>query len=201
MDTPRIKHKIIRSSRYNNAADAIARVISEKAFEHLLAPLLAEETRFAEEMYNQILSDIGISPARVLRLHEAGIVDITDQIRIEVRDSHGNEHRITSHYEEPGKFLEGITRRYIPYVNSAAFDRASILLKAIEDMQDKAGDLRLTLRDQIENRSTKEVIAEWPEAANIVIEQMKLKVEPMVKPLDVILAKYLPALPAPKEHA
>ena len=53
------------------------------------------------------------------------------------------------------------------------------------------------LQDQLEGRTTKQAIGAWPEAADIIAKIAEVETSSFTRPLEVLLAKYMPMLPAP----
>ena len=62
-------------------------------------------------------------------------------------------------------------------------------------------DLRKELRIQLLGKTTKQAVEAWPEAAEIIANVAGLNpTDSFTKPLETLLAKFLPALPAPVEQ-
>lgn len=175
---------------------SIARRISEKAFEHVIGPIDNKINELLRAGYANTLSLLGVSPSI---LAEHGIGELTDKISVEIK-SNGQTHEehikgdtgefiTTSRYRCDFVFVESeITKKYI----ELCFERAPF--------RTQQNALANELSNQMVGRSAKAVMKTWPEAADFIASYFNIvsPISEMTKPLEVLLAKYLPMLPAPK---
>lgn len=194
-----IRHKKIpRPEHGGGPAAEIAEEISKKAFEHLIPQHERKLDALAIDGYRYVLSKVGVTEDLVKKMAEAGLVWLSNVIRVDFVDAHGNEVTVVVTTEnDEDKYLS--YSHSITVQNSAFYDEVVGIRAVLDPLHRQRNDLREAIYDQIAGRSTKEVMAEWPEAAHIVAEIMKLAPPPpMIRPLDALLSKFLPMLPAPK---
>lgn len=196
-----IRHKRITVDRFGRGpAHEIAKAISDKAFEHLITPAEKAEHELALRCYLLVLKKCGIDEKTVKKMAKMGLVELAGNAGVTVIDTSGNEMKVSTYFEgEDDRFIVGRWNSPLTLEQSDLYDEATEVLKHKNELYHKRSDLCITLMDQLTNRSTKEAMAEWPEAAGIIAEVMHLDVPPMIKPLEQLLVKFLPMLPAPKE--
>lgn len=195
-----IRHKRITVDRFGRGpAHEIAKAISTKAFEHLLVPVEKAEHELALRCYLLILKKCGTDEKTVQKMEKMNLVELSDNAAVTVIDTSGNEARISTYFDGSAeRFVCGRWSTPLTLEQNDLYDEATEVLKRKNELLGKRSDLCITLMDQLTNRSTKEAMAEWPEAAGIIAEVMHLDVPPMIKPLEQLLVKFLPMLPAPK---
>lgn len=195
-----IRHKKIPNPQFGGGpAYTISNEISTKAFSHLIDPLQKKLNDLALRAYTHALESVGINFALLAKMDEAGLIHCYPSVPIELVDSSGNEITVvaTTGGDEDRFAYCGAA---LTIENSAMHDEAQTILEELNPLLAKRNDLCGSLYAQIAGRSTKEVIENWPEAAEIVARVMGLGPVPeMIRPLEVLLGRFLPALPAPKE--
>ena len=177
--------------------------MADKAFAHLFMPLLQAETELANRAYIELTEDVlGLSLDQISGLIKCKLVKYVEEADfiIEIIDDGGNSITVKAHEqrsENSPMYISSLTHPQ-ELVSSELYKEAAKLNAKIKKLKDKHEELRGELEEQIGGRSSKEVCAEWPEAAHIIIEVMELDRPEIVKPLEVIMSKHLPALSAPK---
>lgn len=178
----------------------VAQAIAKKAFEHLTAPLEAEEHALTDALYKSIIKDAKLTAASISKLVQCGLVQRAQNCTIEVSDTSGNLTRISTHApDDTEEYLSGAG--YVLEVESNEYyDRAQDILTRKNRLGEKMDELVDELTKQLDGRSTKEVMTKWPEAWPVVAEELGIKLDQpdLFVPLERLLAKFLPALPAPK---
>lgn len=185
------KHKIS-----NREAANIAGKIADKAFEHLIEPAEARIQGALSEAYWKIAGN-------------------WDQATIESLTKHsvlhtGNETKI---YVTDGKYRASFNLKGDGLVTSCGYgadliisdadllDKLQELSNELNQLRVKRNNLEFELVKQISGRTAKSVIENWPEAEAFVKDEFPEKSvdKPvMTTPLEMLLGKFIPALPAPQ---
>lgn len=186
-----------------HAANSIADDIAVKAFEHLLDPLEKDMTRWVQDVFNRTIENFGLTGLHLDALIEAGILGTytycTVEFAVERIDNEwllGKRHSFC-HTVENGEFSNVYPVPAIKIIDpdlSAEFERRKDEMAPLEV---KKRALRETIHAQIEGRTCNYVMKEWPEAAQFVAKHCDLNITPIIKPLENLLARFLPALSAP----
>lgn len=198
-----VRHKIIKNRNgchWGKAAD-VAEAITKKAMEHLFKPLKDEEHAIAEEAYQLALKKCKLTDEQLRQMVACNIVDFSMNITVEIRDKNGNETNVETHnMDEKVQYIDSGWRRTTVVTNDDLYSRAVDFKERWNDLHAKATDMKDAVMAQVNNRSTKEVFADWPEAVPIVAKVMEIELDrpALLKPLEMLLAKFMPALPAPK---
>lgn len=176
-------------------ANDIARRIAYKAFEHLTTPLKREEDKIALDAYRKVFNLLGVSKKLLL---ESGFATTTSNIHIDVRNAHGQELelRSTSSDEE---YLCPNGGYSMVLIDDDLFQHATKLKQRQNPLNEKRSDLQNVLRDELIGKTATFAMKSWPEAADIISAVLNLGKPTMTVPLEVLLAKFLPMLPSPKE--
>lgn len=204
-----------------NDAENIALRMATKAFEHLLNPLFKKREDFGKAVYTMTLRNLGLTSEYILKLNNAGIIDDRENkyqkcvILIGVEQSDdvceitlGHEFYIWGDHFNRGFDTQEEHNEHFPriytfnklnVIDDVLYEQAEKLQEAIDPLAKKGNALKATLAKQMAGRTCKEVMKEWPEAAPFVIKVMKLDEKPdlMIRPLEELIGRFLPALPAP----
>ena len=179
-------------------ANTIAARIADKAFEHLLAPHVKLSEAFTKRQYEKILETIGTS--HIATLTNLGLLEEDSNCYIEFT-SKGREATVEYSPENPVFSIAGYGSRPYKIRDDAVFDEYEEIAGPIETLEKQSRQLSKELQSQLEGKSAKQAMKAWPEAAGIIADYFKLSLDgkdvSMTSPLEVLLAKYLPALPAP----
>lgn len=177
-------------------ANDIARRIAYKAFEHLTTPLDREEDKIALEAYNAIFNLLGVSEKQLL---ESGFATTTSSIHIDVRNVHGQELTLRSSSLNDEQYLRPNGYDAMVLIDDDLFQHATKLKQRQNPLNEKRSDLQNVLRDELIGKTATFAMKSWPEAADIISDVLNLGKPMMTVPLEVLLAKFLPMLPSPKE--
>lgn len=185
-------------------SNSIAGDIAAKAFEHLLDPLEKDMTRWVQDVFDRTIENLGLSglhrgaliEAEILKMHAYCTVEFT----VERNDNGWLLGKRPYFYRDipEGESLPNIYP--VPMIKivdptlAVEFERRKDEMAPLEA---KKRALRETIHNQIEGRTCNYVMKEWPEAASFVVKHCDLNVTPIFKPLENLLARFLPALPAP----
>lgn len=175
-------------------ADAIARKMSEKAFEHLTKPLADKINYIASLAYEQYLAKVGVTEKQAIELLGSASAAV-----ITLDDGKGNDIRITYTCEDVASFS-----CYHSHVieNSGLYDQYQEVLAVLKPYESQKFELLAEIRKQIEGKSISAVTKNWPEAAYFINELgYGVPKNAMTTPLESLLARFLPALPAPEATA
>lgn len=180
-------------------ADCIGTKIATKAFEHLIKPLFVARQKNAEAAYHATLKDMGVTSdeivEKLIRAHVFREVDFTTVTFkgegycevVTFKPADGKAGLAIGNYNSP-----------IRITDPDACDRDKAVYDQQRPLVVKQGHLAKELAGQMTGRSVKYIVAQWPEAAEFVDEFFHTSTAPsMTRPLDVLLGKYLPALPSP----
>lgn len=179
-------------------AQKIANSIAEKAFEHLLGPIDKKINAHLRECYHRLV------PAAVKEtVLKYQVSSASNRITVSVLTDKGGD--------EEGRWKEVLTGDADEFLQSGRYSSDfefqsvdetplySALCTERAPLRAQALALSTELTEQLTGRSAKAAMKAWPEAAGFIAEAFGITshVE-MVKPLEVLLAKYLPTLAAPK---
>lgn len=172
-------------------ASIIAKKIAEKAFEHLVAPIDERINEYLRSRYRACMVAIGTTPQAMAEYGLGTLADTISVIVIVGDDSwteqlKGNtdEFLSLSGFGQDFKFISTSAPGYVSLCTERAPLRA------------KQQALNEELADQLTGRSAKATMKAWPEAAQFIADEFGLGdiTREMTKPLENLLAKYLPML-------
>lgn len=182
--------------RYHDAG-RIADAIAEKAFEHLTKPLEAEQQKLGWAAYQAMFKELGTSPQMLLR---AGFAEGRTEQQLSILNSSGQEACITLVSENEFAAPSSWGNSEMRHQDDDMFERANDLAIRLAPYYTARGKLRDELKNQIEDKTVNTVLKNWPEASAIILQLLDIESKPdMTVPLEQLLARFLPALPAPKE--
>ena len=185
-----MKHRKIGQELARNIALAIA----NKAFEHLLPQAQAECVVIANEAYDHIDAELDFAKMAEYGLaHRASNGGAQKSIRI-VADRNNYVDLTTS--ERPWGLS---TYNCLSLTDAGMYARAHEASQKRERLAVAHRQLRDELQSQLLGQTTKQAIEAWPEAAEIIADIAEVGTEsPITKPLEALLARFIPALPAPQ---
>lgn len=174
-------------------AQRISRAIAEKAFEHLIPAAQAEMKKLGLEASEMALNGIDIALLRSRNIIGQPTDDMTIDVFAEGDGSFDNEVRLHG----PGWQCVGYWNA-VRVVNNDLYARAYAARERLNTLTNSANALRQELLGQCIGKSSKAALEAWPEAASII---SSITNEPIttgfVTPLESLLARFLPMLPAP----
>lgn len=175
-------------------AQTIAHKIAEKAFEHLETPLEKALESIADEAYSRLLPMFE-------QLEQFSVVDDSNSYCMKLmRDDVANEDSAIE-LTKLGHDIKIVRFNWTsPTVrDSALYARAEPIATRLRELGSQKYRLKEELREQLDGKTTKFAMTNWPEAADIIAEAAGVQNgTPMTTPLEVLLAKFLPMLPAPQ---
>ena len=176
-------------------AHTIACEISTKAFEHLIAPL------------EKLLDEIGTEVADVI----LGEIDLDVLLNYNIVQKHSGFRPISIRIAEDGSKDSAITVNaemgfslagwniLEAVVSYDVWSRANSISQRLTALRVKRAQMADELKTQLEGSTTATAIKAWPEAEDIILEAAGITNSGnFTVPLDSLLMKYLPMLPAPK---
>ena len=176
----------------HNLASNIARRIAEKAFEHLIAPLEKQMEIFGKEGYFLLIDGIDIN-----LLKERGIVCNEGPLVFKVRKpSDESEDSAIALQCDTGWRAYGWATPTL--IDLSFWERVVVVSEKLKGYVSKRFAFQSELRIQLEGKSSAAATKAWPEAAFIIAEECGYDPRPMTVPLEELLMKFLPMLPAPK---
>ena len=184
-----MRHKKIGQELATNIATAIA----NKAFEHLLPPAEAAVRAIADEAYDRIDAEVDLGKLAGYGFAYKAAEGRGTSVRI-VADSNNYLDLATS----PRAW--GFSTYRQVFVNDAGlYARALEAQGRLASLTKRINQLHRELSSQLLGKTTKQAIEAWPEAAEIITDTAGIDVEcSIVKPLEALLARFIPALPAPQ---
>jgi hypothetical protein len=182
--------------KYYEASD-IGNRIADKAFAHLVTPLEDKLNIFLKGRYDALVRDV-IGGDRIAELVKAGVL----------LDNGGAFLKFVGQKEDFTEYLKGdLVVSPAGYSNAfiiddeVAFEAYVTLVTPLRALRHKRALLVDELKSQCEGKSAKAVMKAWPEAAQIVADFFHITVDgkdtSMTSPLEQLLAKFMPMLPAP----
>ena len=173
-------------------ADAIAEAIADKAFEHLIPAAKKAVEAVAVEAYSKIDAEIDL-----YRACEYGLVRENESIAVSIRTNNKKQSQsLTLVANHKGFRTTGWDEMRL--VDNGAYARAKAVHENLDRLCSQKNQLSKELRLQLIGKTTKQALEAWPEAAEIITSVAALdETGDFVKPLETLLAKFLPALPAP----
>lgn len=179
-------------------AREIGRKISNKAFEHLTAPLEVKRNAVAGLCYQAVLDNIGC-PAGVLKA--AGFAEETNMVQIDLTNNYGNQTTISySVSEDRARIIRPSGyHAELKLSHDELYDKYMDVEVLLNPLEQKRDALMSELQSQVEGKTATQAMKNWPEAADIIADVLQLGSPAMTVPLEQLLARFLPALPAPKE--
>ena len=183
-----------------NEAGAISTSIAEKAFEHLINPIDERIQTTLRDAYDQITK--GWSSSTISGMIEHCLISETDRLDMEVSDG---KHSIRMSLIDESLLQSRSNWDSNFYINDPDLhDKLVELHRERGQLAQKRTALQTEIALQIIGRNTKQVLEAWPEAKSFIDEQFpekKPEAKPsMDAPLDALLARFLPALPAPQSE-
>lgn len=183
METINLKTKI-----KDAMACRFAEAVSYKAFEHLTKPAYNAVADEMEKAHDQQIAGI---PQDILdKLEEADVIETSNTL-------------CYNGYKE-GEMMYWVnmrcSRREKYYFSSIKTNPDLMAAaKAYQAIEDRRNELRRTIQDQIGGKTVGQVINHWPELEPMFKTMYNFVDAPdgFVVPFESLLAKYLPALPAP----
>ena len=184
-----MKHRKIGQELARNIASAIA----DKAFEHLLPQAQAECRAIADEAYDRIDADLNFA-----KMAEYGFA-------YRVSGCAQRIIRIVADRDNYADLKTSARPWVLSTYNCLYVEDAGLYARAREARQNRERlavaqrQLREELQSQLLGQTTKQAIEAWPEAAEIIADIAEVGTEsPITKPLEALLARFIPALPAPQ---
>lgn len=184
-----MKHRKIGQELACNIALAIA----DKAFEHLLPQARAACVAIANEAYDHIDAELDFA-----KMAEYGLA---------YRAQNGGAQRIIRIVADRNNYVDLTTSERpwgpgtytcLSLTDAGMYARAHEASQKRERLAVAHRQLREELRGQLLGKTTKQAIEAWPEAAKIISGVAEIDGEcSIVKPLEALLARFIPALPAP----
>ncbi len=178
-------------------ASNIAIRIAAKAFEHVVAPIDGRINEYLRSAYHACFEDIIGTTPRLLAEHGIGKLADTISVLVPIENDNWQEQ------------LKGNTDEFLAFVGYGpdfSFPAATVVLYASlcaerAPFRKQQHALKEEIASQLLGRSVKAAMKAWPEAAQFIANEFNLgdiaKPE-MTKPLETLLAKYLPMLAPPQ---
>jgi hypothetical protein len=178
-------------------AHCVARDIATKAFAHLFIPHTNAMTELCYDIYVDFLTRANIGAEQLKVLGEFDMVNLCDNhLRIYFQTPSG-QHVGSEHVSPEGKLLPLISNT-ITCKSPAFISGYRDLLAAAQPLREKHAALVEELTNALEGQSATRAMKEWPEAAAIIADYFGLAMpQPLPKPLEALLARHMPLLPAP----
>jgi hypothetical protein len=206
-----------RKTIKHHEANQIASAISNKAMAHILTPLKAESIEAGERAYQAFIADLGLTPEVIAKLEKANILGLNYQCSLYIGERYTREvNHIFIGYGANGDRVRHLgelsqaERDALPkYIDSSLVITGDIAeqlkeeTKAYRESLEQAEKLRQEVYNQCFGKSVAAVCKAWPETERIVCQACGVDptgtapTNTLTSPLSVLLAQYLPALPAP----
>lgn len=181
-------------------ASCIAKTIAVKAFAHVLDPLDKEVNFYLYGCYCKIMTS-----ERIEHHVQYGMGEYADKITVKVHVPCADNPSGERTYEEAisSDVLDLCkTSRWGPDFVFFTIEETSEYTRLCAKRapwRTHRDELAKELVRQLSGRSAKQSMKDWPEAADIIADHFGITTHiAMVKPLEVLLSKYLPMLAAPQ---
>ena len=182
---------IKKIDRYD--ANNISEAMANAAFKHLLVPYHEQADKFALQAYQSLTAGLPLDlmvERGFARRHIA-------KISVGVQNTSGE-----SQYLMTTKDIDHVTHTSygaMELVDSALYDAVEALTGMYAHYFEQRNSLRNEIAKQIEGKSAHSVLKNWPEAAPFLQARFgDLQTSGMTVPLEQLLARFLPMLPAPQ---
>lgn len=174
-------------------AQRIAENVAEKAFDHLIVPHQAKLDALLDAAYWSALDAMGITKSISERLVKGGILGNETYCRFNLS---GDDYvDAGQHYKGEDRFVSN----NIIITDPDNVKAIELALETLNPLKAKRGHLRREVQSQITGKSVNTVVKNWPEIREMVEAVMgEISTSSgMVVPFEHLLARFLPALPAP----
>ena len=181
-------------------SERIGDQIAKKAFEHLFVPVHKRQAALAQQAYNSFMA--GFSDQQIRLLVEADMLQLGDNILITVKNHAGQEELLTDRLNtlEDGFYV----RRgwgNIEFLDDELYSAASDAKTEENKLGALCSNLRCTITSQCAGKSPNSVLKAWPEAGDILMDVVgSIDGGSLTTPLEQLLARFLPMLPAPQSE-
>lgn len=174
-------------------ADDIAQAIADKAFEHLIPAAQKRAEAISRLAYAKLASLFDLEA-----LYKTEVCGKGGTCSIRVRPE-GDPSDANIAYANISADVFWFRTWTAPIIDDTSIHEQLVEVRAeLARLSQKYTDLRRELRAQLLGKTTKQAVEAWPEAAGIIADVADLdETGAFVKPLETLLAKFLPALPAP----
>lgn len=185
-----MKHRKIGQQLANDIAAAVA----DKAFEHLIPAAQKRAEATSRLAYAKLASLFDLEALYKIEVcAKGGTCSI--RVRPEGDPSDGN----LTHASISAADVFCFRTWTAPIIDDTPIHEQLVEVRAeLARLIKNHAELRKELRLQLIGKTTKQALEAWPEAAEIIASVAALdETGDFVKPLETLLAKFLPALPAP----
>ena len=178
-----------------NLANSIAHAIAEKAFEHLVKPLEKALEDIGTEAAEIVLEQI--NPDVLIRLNIVKENSAPKPIMIRCADDESKDSALAVP-ATLGFTLMG-WENIETIVPDEMWNRANDIARQLTSLCSKRQEMSYEMQQQLTGTTTAAAIKAWPEAESIISDVAGLIGSGnFTVPLDNLLAKYMPLLPAPQ---
>lgn len=187
-----------KSKINNREAASIAGKIADKAFEHLIEPAEARIQGALSEAYWKIAGNWDQATIESLTKHR--VLHTGNKIEIYVADG---KHGASLDLKGDNLVGRGSYGSDLILSDADLLDKLQELSSELNQLRVRRNNLQFELVKQISGRSAKSVVENWPEAETFVKDEFPEKTvdKPvMTTPLETLLGKFIPALPAPQSE-
>jgi hypothetical protein len=178
-------------------ARAIATRIAEKAFEHLLNPQKEVIRALTVEAYNDALQSVGMTKKHIKDLCALDIIKMSKHCTVNFDPDNGVGFMLgNSDYgsEDPALY---VTQELI-IKNEDFIAKFKTLWPAYSSTLESISALQTSVHRQIDGKTPAAVKKAWPEVAGFIDDHLGMaQPNDFVIPFESLLARFLPALPAP----
>ena len=182
-----MKHRKISKT----LAQDLASAITIKAFEHLVPAAEASVEAVGHAAYEKLDAAVDLH-----KLSAYGLVEKSDCPTLDICSSDPQQKCVTISIARKGYAFKGWGHYCIR--DDALFTQATAAVARTRQLYKARSSLHRELYSQLLDKTTKQAVEAWPEAAEVIAEVADLDDDGnFTKPLEVLLVKFLPALPAP----
>lgn len=179
-------------------AKRIGEHIAEKAFEHLVNPLVEQNLAFAIKANAQFFANF--SPEQIALMEKADLITKTKSIRLMVvkttDDCVGISYTTDTEYYNKNGWGD------LEIHDDQLYEECRAREKQLQELRYKKASMAYEISAQCQGKNPNTVMKNWPEAASIiesVVGTENTSSPTLTVPLGVLLARFLPMLPAPQE--
>lgn len=171
----------------------IADKIAAKAFEHLITPVEAQYDEIATEAWGKFEAEFDFP-----KLAAWGIVGAVSSVNFALRTSRDASDGSDLNIVYTGTSYRGHHWETMRLVDDELHARMQPVAERLSTLRTQRNGLFNELYKQLGGKTTKQAMTAWPEATAIIAHEADVSMTVgFTVPLESLLAKFLPMLPAP----
>lgn len=182
-------------------AERIGEKIAEKAFQHLTVPVQARQKEVAVKIYNELMNTCFPDDVTLKTMEDLDLIKPSHSIEVRIKNQAGQSMDIDVRMqdrEETARYWNKDGWGSFNWVSDTLYSEYADVAAELQGFERKERILAKTITGQCSGKSVATVAKAWPEATGIIEEVVgHIEGGSLTTPLEQLLAKFLPMLPAP----